>query len=143
VREETLMPKLKGILETVLYVDDLTAARSFYEAVLGLEASHADERMCAFEVAPDQALLVFKRGDTLDPVELPGGTIPPHDGQGDLHMAFAVERDEMAGWEALLKEKGVPIESRMEWPNGGFSLYFRDPDGNVLEFATPGLWSRR
>ena len=23
---------------------------------------------------------------------------------------------------------------------GGESIYFRDPDGHVLELATPGLW---
>ncbi|ESR26908.1 VOC family protein [Lutibaculum baratangense] len=137
------MPRLKGILETVLYVDDLERARAFYEGVLGLKAAHADERMCAFEVVPDQALLVFKRGQTLDPVELPGGTIPPHDGQGDLHMAFVVEKDEMRDWEALLGEKEVPVESTLDWRNGGRSVYFRDPDGNLLELATPGLWRRR
>jgi catechol 2,3-dioxygenase-like lactoylglutathione lyase family enzyme len=29
----------------------------------------------------------------------------------------------------------------MEWPRGGTSLYFRDPDGHLVELATPGLWS--
>jgi catechol 2,3-dioxygenase-like lactoylglutathione lyase family enzyme len=24
---------------------------------------------------------------------------------------------------------------------GGTSLYFRDPDGHLVELATPGLWS--
>ena len=26
-------------------------------------------------------------------------------------------------------------------PRGGTSLYFNDPDGNVVELATPGLWA--
>jgi len=26
-------------------------------------------------------------------------------------------------------------------PRGGTSLYFRDPNGHMLELATPGLWS--
>src|SRR5262245_63325638 len=29
----------------------------------------------------------------------------------------------------------------MEWPRGGTSLYFRDPDDHLVELATPGLWS--
>ena len=27
------------------------------------------------------------------------------------------------------------------WPNGARSIYFRDPAGNSLECAEPGLWS--
>jgi catechol 2,3-dioxygenase-like lactoylglutathione lyase family enzyme len=34
----------------------------------------------------------------------------------------------------------VEIISRMSWPRGGESLYFRDPDNHVLELATPGIW---
>ena len=48
--------------------------------------------------------------------------------------------DELAAWEARLAAHGVAIEGRMEWPEGGKSLYFRDPDRHLLELATPGLW---
>jgi catechol 2,3-dioxygenase-like lactoylglutathione lyase family enzyme len=46
----------------------------------------------------------------------------------------------MAEWEGRLQERGIPIESRTTWSRGGTSLYFRDPDGHLLELATPGLW---
>ena len=39
-----------------------------------------------------------------------------------------------------LRKCGVAIESEVDWPSGGTSLYFRDPAGNVLELAPPTLW---
>jgi catechol 2,3-dioxygenase-like lactoylglutathione lyase family enzyme len=133
-------PRLDGVLETALYVDDLDRARRFYEEVLGLKAVFADQRLCAFEVAPGSVLLLFPRGKTLGTVVMPGGTIPPHDGSGPLHIAFAIARESLAAWEARLAERGIAIEGRTEWRRGGTSIYFRDPDGHLLELATPGLW---
>ena len=43
-------------------------------------------------------------------------------------------------WEAQLADAGVAIEGRTKWPRGGESIYFRDPDGHLVELATPGLW---
>jgi catechol 2,3-dioxygenase-like lactoylglutathione lyase family enzyme len=60
---------------------------------------------------------------------------------GPLHVAFAVAADDLALWEARLGERGVAIEGRTDWPRGGKSIYFRDPDGHLLELATPGLWA--
>ncbi len=71
---------------------------------------------------------------------MPGGTIPPHDGAGPLLVAFAIARCDLVAWEAQLAANGVPIEGRTAWPRGGASVYFRDPDGHLLELATPGLW---
>jgi catechol 2,3-dioxygenase-like lactoylglutathione lyase family enzyme len=134
------MPALNGVLETALYVDDLDRARRFYEEVLGLKPVFADQRLCAFEVAKSSMLLLFPRGKTLETVVMPGGTIPPHDGHGPLHVAFAVSREDLPAWEERLAAHEVSIEGRTDWPRGGTSIYFRDPDGHLLELATPGLW---
>ena len=29
----------------------------------------------------------------------------------------------------------------MNWERGGQSIYFRDPDGHLVELATPGIWA--
>jgi catechol 2,3-dioxygenase-like lactoylglutathione lyase family enzyme len=135
------MPSLNGVLETALYVDDMVRARCFYEDVLGLTPIFEDARLCAYAVGGRSVLLLFQRGSALETVHMPGGTIPPHDGSGPLHIAFAIGAEELAEWEQRLAARGVAIEGRTQWRRGGHSIYFRDPDGHLLELATPGLWT--
>jgi catechol-2,3-dioxygenase len=139
--EPRAAPRLTGVIETALYVDDLAGAARFYEDVLGLPALTSDKRFRAYDVGGHSVLLLFQRGATLETVRLPGGTIPPHDGHGPLHVAFAVPAEDLAAWTRRLDERGIAIEGRTIWPRGGESLYLRDPDGHLLEFATPGLWA--
>jgi len=135
------MPQLLSILETALYVEDLDRAAAFYEGVMGLCALHADARMRAYDVNRRSVLLLFIRGGTTEAVQTGGGVIPPHDATGQIHMAFAISPDALAGWRAHLASHDVVIEGTSDWKRGGHSLYFRDPDGNMLELATtPGLW---
>jgi catechol 2,3-dioxygenase-like lactoylglutathione lyase family enzyme len=134
------MPQLLGVLETALYVDAFERACPFYEQMLGLNSIYRDQRLCAYDVGARGVLLLFLRGHSLETVRLPGGTIPPHDGSGPVHIAFSIGTDELAAWEERLAAEGIAIEGRTKWPRGGESIYFRDPDGHLLELATPGLW---
>lgn len=138
---EAAAPPLGRVLETSLYVDDLARARRFYEDVMGLEPMVEDARLVAYPVGPGSVLLLFRRGSTTEPVALPGGTIPGHDGAGPLHLAFAVAAVDLDAWIERLEARGVAIEGRVDWPRGGRSVYFRDPDGHLAELATPGLWA--
>jgi catechol 2,3-dioxygenase-like lactoylglutathione lyase family enzyme len=135
------MPALTGIIETALHVDDIERSSEFYERVLELERIGGDDRLRAYAVARRSVLLLFQRGGTLEPVATPGGLIPSHNSSGQSHVAFSIAREELARWEARLASAAIPIESRVKWPMGGESIYFRDPDGHLLEIATPGLWS--
>ena len=141
MNEDRVGPRLLSVLETALYVDDLARAAAFYEVVMGLPVVHADDRLRAYNVNDRSVLLLFLRGGTLEPVQTGGGLIPPHDGSGALHIAFAITHDALPAWRAHLEASAVPIEGTSDWRRGGHSLYFRDPDGNLLEVAaTPGLW---
>ncbi|GBD49326.1 VOC family protein [Methylopila sp. Yamaguchi] len=133
-------PRIARVLETALYVDDLVRASHFYDHLFGFSKLFADARLIAYDVGGESVLLLFARGASVTTQTLPGGEIPAHDGSGALHMAFAIDRDELAPWEDRLGAGGIAIEGRVEWPRGGVSLYFRDPDRNLLELATPGLW---
>jgi len=132
------MPKLDHVLETALYFDDLDAAARFYDELLELKPIFHDARLRAYAVG-NTVLLLFQRGASLEMVELPGGAIPPHDGAGPVHIAFAVAKDAIESWEQKLAAHGVAIEARMRWPRGSVSIYFRDPGNHLLELATPGL----
>lgn len=133
------MPAIEGVIETAVYVDDMERAREFYEGTLYLDVMFSDERMRAYKVGRS-VFLVFLRGASNKNTEMKIGNIPAHDSTGLAHMAFAIASDELEDWENVLDEHGVAIEGRVKWPKGGESIYFRDPDGNLLEFATPGLW---
>jgi catechol 2,3-dioxygenase-like lactoylglutathione lyase family enzyme len=124
-------PRITGILETCLYVEDLDRAARFYEEILGLK------RMDVFEpqrlvpmIAPGpNLLLLFKRGAS-----------PDHDSTGHQHLAFSIAAADLEAWEQRLAARGIAIEEKKRWERGGASLYFRDPDGHLLELATPGVW---
>ena len=134
-------PPVTGVLETALYVADLDRAAAFYAGLFGWRVL-LDEpgRLRALDVAGRQVLLLFRAGASDRPNPVPGGVVPPHDARGRLHVAFAIPADALDAWEARLAERGVAVEARVAAERGGTSLYFRDPDGHLVELATPGLW---
>jgi catechol 2,3-dioxygenase-like lactoylglutathione lyase family enzyme len=130
-----MRPKTVGILESSLYVSDLARSVRFYEETLGfLVISEFGERGCAMQAGTHQVLLLFKKGASR-------AIQSPHDGDGELHVAFAVSSAELADWESWLQAKGIAVEEKRTWELGGSSLYFRDPDRHLIELATPGTWS--
>lgn len=135
------MPPVGRLLETALYVDPLERSIEFYERVFGFPKLTSDRRLCAFSVSGQQVLLLFQKGVSQEPVQTPGGLIPPNDGDGHLHVAFTIDASDEGHWRNWLGQNGVAIESRVSWPLGGASLYFRDPDGHLLELITPGCWA--
>jgi catechol-2,3-dioxygenase len=127
-------PDTEGILESSLYVADVGASAEFYEKIFGFRVIASSERLCAMKAGNRQALLLFKKGGSR--------AIPsPHDGDGELHLAFAIPAAALARWEAWLAENGISVEEKRVWELGGQSLYFRDPDRHLIEVATPGVWS--
>lgn len=130
-----------AILETAIYADDLDAAESFYGGVLALEKiSRAGNRHVFFRCG-NSVLLVFNPAETVKPpapdARLP---VPPHGTRGDGHVCFRASEAEIDGWKKRLSEAGVAIEAEFEWPQGGRSIYLRDPAGNSVEFANPSIW---
>jgi catechol 2,3-dioxygenase-like lactoylglutathione lyase family enzyme len=135
--QSKMPPRVNGILETSLYVESAVRSAEFYKRVFGFEMIDFDAatlgdatRLCALRAGDRSVLLLFKKGAT-----------PDTDARGTIHVAFGIAHSDLQAWELWLAELGIPIESRKTWKYGGEALYFRDPDGHLLEVVTPGVWA--
>jgi catechol 2,3-dioxygenase-like lactoylglutathione lyase family enzyme len=130
-----------GILESALYVDDLLEAERFYTTVLGLPVISKVEGRHVFLRCGAGVLLLFDPTRTTEP-PAPGSRfpVPPHGTKGDGHLCFRASEAEIDRWKDHLSSHKVAIESEFTWPEGGRSIYFRDPAGNSIEFANPIIW---
>ena len=130
-----------GVLETALYVDDLAIAEEFYTSLLGLEKHSSDPQRHLFYYCGSGMLLLFRAGATNHSgLAVGSGEIPAHGAAGPGHVAFRVWASEIELWRSRLAARKIRLETEIIWPQGGHSLYFRDPSGNSLELATPQLW---
>ena len=133
--------KPSAVLESALYVTDLEAAEVFYADVLGLPViAKVAERHVFFQCG-DGVVLLFSADATRNPpapdAKLP---VPPHGTVGQGHLCFAASAEEITRWKSHLESRNIVIEADFEWPNGGCSIYLRDPSGNSIEFAEPRIW---
>lgn len=128
--------KANEILETCLYVHDLDAAIDFYRDVLGLELFEHHQARHLFWRCGNRMLLLFLATAS----DVPHSQVPRHGARGAGHVAFAVPDRDIPQWRTHLEKCGVSIEQIVAWPQGGHSLYFRDPSGNSLEVASPRIW---
>lgn len=128
--------QVQQILETSLYVDDLARAERFYVDILGLTLVSKQEGRHVFLRCGRQMLLLFNPLGSRET----DGQFPSHGAFGPGHVAFSASERALEKWSAQLAERGVAIERVLDWPQGGRSLYFRDPAGNSVELATPRIW---
>lgn len=118
---------IKAIDYTVIYVRDLAAMRRFYEEVLCFELiRELSPRWIEYRVGPNVLALALP-GLTAKDAPLPPQTAA-------LQLAFRVERDAVDACAAELAQRGVDVMlPPTDQPFGHRTLFFRDPDGNLLE----------
>jgi catechol 2,3-dioxygenase-like lactoylglutathione lyase family enzyme len=128
--------KFTKIKETCLYVNNLLAAKDFYNEVLELPLISYVPGKHIFLRAGDSVLLCFNPEDSRKK-ESP----PPHYGGGKQHFAFEVKASEYDAAKLWIEQKGIAITEKVVWSSGAESFYFEDPEGNVLEIVTEkGIW---
>ena len=129
------------MLEAALYARDLLAAEQFYHDVIGLRVIARQPGRNVFFSCGRTVVLVFNPEETTrETVTVGGSSIPKHGAQGAGHVAFAVDPSTLTAWRERLRQAGVAIETEIAWPQGGHSIYCRDPAGNSVELATPSIW---
>lgn len=137
---ENHLPPL-SVLETALYADDLEAAKRFWRKVMGLALiAEVPGRHLFFRIGA-QVLLIFRAEATLVPPKADSRLpVPPHGARGPGHFCMAAASKDIDIWRNHLETNGIQIEADFTWPQGGRSIYFRDPAGNSVEIADPAIW---
>jgi lactoylglutathione lyase len=119
--------QLRRLDHVSLNVSDRSRSIAWYRDVLGLE-QHGEPRRDDWPVFMGEfgACIALFQAQARSPEREDEST-------GLRHVAFMVDRDGLALAQARLHERGV--EFRFE-DHGAHSVYFADPDGNVIELTT-------
>lgn len=121
--------ELQRLDHVSLNVDDRVRAIRWYRDVLGLEQRGE-------ATADDEPVFMGRFGCCVALFQAQAPTAERAiESVGLRHVAFMLAtRSDLEGAEARLREHDV--EFRFEDHGNAYSLYFRDPDGNVLELTT-------
>jgi catechol 2,3-dioxygenase-like lactoylglutathione lyase family enzyme len=118
---------IRAVDYTVVFVRDMAAMRRFYEDVLGFSRIR--------ELSP--RWIEYRVGDNTLALATPGltaGDAPTPTGSASLQLAFRVPASEVDQCAAELVRQGIQLLSPpTDQVFGHRTLFFRDPDGNLLE----------
>jgi catechol 2,3-dioxygenase-like lactoylglutathione lyase family enzyme len=118
---------IEAIDYTVIFVRDMTAMRAFYEGVLGfpllreLSAGWIEYRIGG------NTLALARPSRTAADAPVPAGS-------ASLQLAFKVSTADIDLCADELRRHGIVLsDPPTDQPFGHRTLFFRDPDGNLLE----------
>ena len=124
------MIRLARIGHVALRVADVTRSREFYAKLLGFEVVEEDPEHGGVFMALEGLSHTIDLFPAPDPASLPARD---PDAVGVRHIAFLVESEAALreAW-ATLRDNGVPIVRALDHVSQK-SIYFHDPDDNLLE----------
>jgi catechol 2,3-dioxygenase-like lactoylglutathione lyase family enzyme len=125
------MPNVK-LDHCVIHVTDWEISNTFYRDVLGAELVRREDGGWSYRFGDEQLNL---HGPGVSPV--PVARLPVQPGNSDLCFEWPGPIDEA---REHLERNGVEVEMGPVERSGargtGTSVYFRDPDGSLLEFIS-------
>jgi catechol 2,3-dioxygenase-like lactoylglutathione lyase family enzyme len=129
---------IKGLGEVSIRVSDLEAMQKFYEEVIGLEVLRREESYVFFKIAEGygghtQNLALF---DATDRTFIESKSPQVSEEKTTLHhIALNVSLEDFDAEKSRLEALGLEVRAvDHEWLHV-HSLYFPDPEGNLLEFV--------
>ncbi len=126
-RSGSVIQAIRAIDYTVIFVRDMAAMRRFYQDILGFALSR--------ELSP--GWIEYRVGANTLALARPSRTAadaPTSDGSAALQLAFKVSAAEVDQCADELVRQGVNLISPpTDQTFGHRTLFFRDPDGNLLE----------
>ena len=129
--------KFSKIMETCIYSSDLKEMKEFYQDKLGLELVSEEMGRHVFFKVGKNMLLIFNPKVTMHEKETKHGAITP---PSMNHFALEIKKDDFHTIKMDILNKNIEIEKEVTWKNGGLSIYFRDPAGNLVEIITDNFW---
>jgi catechol 2,3-dioxygenase-like lactoylglutathione lyase family enzyme len=118
---------IRAIDYTVIIVRDMAAMRRFYEGALGFPLTRELSAGWVEYQLGGNTLALSRPGRTAKDAPTPAGSAA-------LQLAFKVPAPEVDRCAEELLRQGVDLlEPPTDQPFGHRTLFFRDPDGNLLE----------
>ncbi len=127
---------IRGLDHLVLTVRELQATLAFYTGVMGMQAE-------VFEGADGTRRTALRFGTQKINLHVAEAEFDPRAERptpGSADLCFLTDRP-LTDWQAHLKNHGIPVEDGPVPRTGAtgplMSIYLRDPDGNLIEIASP------
>ena len=121
-----MLSPVRELSYTIVLCDDIDGMKAFYRDLFSFRVDSETETSLAFD-AGGVLLALRKRERSYD--GRGGGTVSP-----GVQLAFLVTPDEVETCHQQLVARGVEIlDPPADQPRGHRTVYFSDPEGNVLE----------